>query len=293
MTKIDQNKSRMIEINQFLQNKVFTDFNDQRLFAQHREIYFKNEDEKQEQLQGPVTLKDLYGFNSLISQNQQYQREGFENQYDGLVMIQEQDKENVTSQATMKDRRKPEVPTCNRRVKSARETCLKIVEPKLGLNQNFDAHMIQTLFPDRAIKAQNFIDLLACAKGAGEKQKHLLRVQNPHMNKAQDVELAVKQLTKELKERNAKVTIKKLNLKDPFVYQVTLNDAITSAVMPRSARNQFGAPYSHLPKDKTLSQKVKLNMSSGNLYVQKGGGHQLLVDFLEQKGYFYGSNVEE
>ena len=134
MSKIDQNKSRMTEIQGFLQNKVFTDFNDQRLFAQNREIYFKHEDEKQEHLQGPVTLQDLYSFNSMISHGQTLPREGVENQYDGLVMIQEQDKENLTSQGTVKERRKPEVPTCNRRVKSARETCLNIVEPRLGVN---------------------------------------------------------------------------------------------------------------------------------------------------------------
>ena len=28
------------------------------------------------------------------------------------------------------------------------------------MRKDFDANMIQTLFPDRAIKAQNFVDLL-------------------------------------------------------------------------------------------------------------------------------------
>jgi len=32
----------------------------------------------------------------------------------------------------------------------------------IAMNKDFDAHMIQELFPDRAIKAQNFIDLIAC-----------------------------------------------------------------------------------------------------------------------------------
>lgn len=32
----------------------------------------------------------------------------------------------------------------------------------MSIQSNFDAAMIQKLFPDRAIKAQKFIDLLAC-----------------------------------------------------------------------------------------------------------------------------------
>lgn len=32
----------------------------------------------------------------------------------------------------------------------------------IAMSSDFDANMIQKLFPDRAIKAQNFIDLLSC-----------------------------------------------------------------------------------------------------------------------------------
>jgi len=65
---------------------------------------------------------------------------------------------------------------------------------QLSMGRDLDAHMIQTLFPDRAIKAQNFIDLLA-ANRKNDKQNPL-RVFNPLQNKTQDVELAVKDMCK-------------------------------------------------------------------------------------------------
>lgn len=97
-----------------------------------------------------------------------------------------------------------------------------------------------------------------------------------------------------MEERNIKIDLKKAdqNGGDPLMYTLKLKEKKTAAVRPRSARNQFGAPYSHLPKDKTLTQKIKLNLSGGNLMVKTGGGHQQLLEFLEQRGYFYGSTYD-
>ena len=88
---------------------------------------------------------------------------------------------------------------------------------QLAMGKEIDAHMIQTLFPDRAIKAQSFIDLLA-ANRKNENQ-YPLRVFNPLQNKPQDVELAVKELVKQLADRSINLCITKLNLNgDPFIY---------------------------------------------------------------------------
>lgn len=97
-----------------------------------------------------------------------------------------------------------------------------------------------------------------------------------------------------MEEKNIKIDLKRANPSggDQFMYTLRLKERKTSAVRPRSARNQFGAPYSHLPKDKTLTQKIKLNLSGGNLMVKTGGGHQQLLEFLEQRGYFHGSSYE-
>ena len=43
-----------------------------------------------------------------------------------------------------------------------------------------------------------------------------------------------------------------MNNGDPFIYLLELPESKTSGLKPRSARNRFGAPYSHLPKDKIL-----------------------------------------
>ena len=66
--------------------------------------------------------------------------------------------------------------------KQYREAFPQLTEPSkpheiLSMEKDFDSNMIQTLFPDRAIKAQNFIDLLACNR-KNDKQ-HPLRVLNP------------------------------------------------------------------------------------------------------------------
>ena len=59
----------------------------------------------------------------------------------------------------------------------------------------------------------------------------------------------------QLKEKNVNINLRKsdINNSDPFIYQLELPEPKTSGLKPRSARNRFGAPYSHLPKDKILS----------------------------------------
>lgn len=76
---------------------------------------------------------------------------------------------------------------------------------------------------------------------------------------------------------------------DPYLYQIELPEQKTSGLRARSARNRFGAPYSHLPQDKVMMTKIKLSLSGGNLMVQTGGGYLDILEFLEHKGYFYGS----
>jgi len=96
-----------------------------------------------------------------------------------------------------------------------------------------------------------------------------------------------------LADKNIDLTFTKLNLNgDPYIYQMELKNSKTAAVKPRSSRNRFGAPYSHLPKDKVLTQKVKLSLSGGQLMVQTGGGYKSLIEFLEHKGYFYGTQYD-
>ena len=157
--------------------------------------------------------------------------------------------------------------------------------------RDFDHNMIQKLFPDRAIKAQNFIDLLA-ANRKNDKQ-HLLRVQNPLARKKQDVELAVKDLVMQLKEQSGLIiSLKRVeegSRGDPCIYRLTLPEGKTSGLKPRSARTRFGAPYSHLPTDKALTMKVKLSLSGGVLMVQTGGGYKDILEFLEHKGFFASS----
>lgn len=105
----------------------------------------------------------------------------------------------------------------------------------------------------------------------------------------------MKDLLLQLEEKNIKISLKKSypHGGDQFIYSLQLKERKTSAVQPRSARNTFGAPYSHLPKDHTLQAKVKLSLSGGQLMVQTGGGYKQLLEYLEQRGYFYGSHYAE
>ena len=132
------------------------------------------------------------------------------------------------------------------------------------IQKDFDSNMIQKLFPDRAIKAQKFIDLISCNRN-NDKQQYL-RVYNANEKKVMDVEMAVKELVAHLEERNIYISIQKsktTGVKDPFMYDLTLPEGKTSGLRARSARNQYGAPYSHLPTDKVMSVKVKLSLSGG------------------------------
>ncbi len=62
------------------------------------------------------------------------------------------------------------------------------------------------------------------------------------------MELAVKDLLNSLKEKDIKLILKKIDGNgDPFIYQVELPEPKTSGLRPRTSRNRFGAPYSHLP----------------------------------------------
>ena len=147
--------------------------------------------------------------------------------------------------------------------------------------------MIQKLFPDRAIKAQKFIDLISCNRN-NDKQ-NFIRVYNPHEKKVMDVEMAIKDLLNQLEEKNIRINITKastVGVKDPFIYNLDLPEAKTSGLRARTARNKFGAPFSHLPTDKNLSVKVKLSLSGGQLMVKQGGGFILFLEFLENKGFF-------
>jgi len=70
-----------------------------------------------------------------------------------------------------------------------------------------------------------------------------------------------------------------------------LPEARTTGLRPRSSRNRFGAPYSHLPQDKVMTQKVKLSLSGGQLMVQTGGGYKQLLEYFDDKGFFQGTSV--
>jgi hypothetical protein len=149
--------------------------------------------------------------------------------------------------------------------------------------------MIQNLFPDRAIKAQKFIDLISCNRNNDKQQ--FLRVYNPNEKKIMDVEMAVKELLNHLEDRNIKINIqrsKNVGVKDPFIYDLVLPEGKTSGLRARSARNQYGAPFSHLPTDKVMSVKIKLSLSGGQLMVKSGGGYVLFIEYLENKGFFKG-----
>ena len=73
------------------------------------------------------------------------------------------------------------------------------------------------------------------------------------------------------------------------MFVIELPDKKTSCLIPRSEKTPLGTPFSHLPSDKALSVKVKLSLSGGQLFVKKGGGCQAMLDFLDQKGFFYGT----
>ena len=97
-------------------------------------------------------------------------------------------------------------------------------------------------------------------------KQNFIRVYNPHEKKVMDVEMAVKDLLNQLEEKNVRLNIAKgktTGVNDPFIYHLQLPEAKTSGLRARSARNKFGAPYSHLPTDKFLSVKVKLSLSGG------------------------------
>ena len=113
---------------------------------------------------------------------------------------------------------------------------------------------------------------------------HALRVNNPNQCKEKDVELAVKTIVHQLHDCNAKVSITKLESKDPCMYQITLDEPRISTIRPSSASaHLIGLNY--LPKERFLSHRVRLMLSGGNLMVNSGGGAKLLVEFLEHKGY--------
>lgn len=83
-----------------------------------------------------------------------------------------------------------------------------------------DANKIQELFPDRAIKAQKFIDLLSLNRNY--EQKNQFRVEgNPQKKLAMDIELAVKALLLKFKELKINLNIIKVS-NDPYLYQIEL-----------------------------------------------------------------------
>jgi hypothetical protein len=78
-----------------------------------------------------------------------------------------------------------------------------------------------------------------------------LRVDNPLKKNALDIELAVKELLQKLREHDINLSIIKVG-DSAGLYQIELPEQKTSGLRARSARNRFGAPYSHLPQDKTM-----------------------------------------
>lgn len=71
------------------------------------------------------------------------------------------------------------------------------------------------------------------------------------LKRSQDIELAVKELVQKMADRDIHINLKKLE-DQQFVYLIELPEAKTSGLRPRTARNRFGAPYSHLPQDRNL-----------------------------------------
>ena len=115
---------------------------------------------------------------------------------------------------------------------------------------------------------------------------------NENEKKEMDVEMAVKELVAHLEDRSIYIQIQKsktTGVKDPFMYDLVMPETKTSGLRPRSARNRFGAPYSHLPQDRVISVKVKLSLSGGLLMVKSGGGYVLFLEYLENKGFFQGA----
>lgn len=94
-----------------------------------------------------------------------------------------------------------------------------------------------------------------------------------------------------LEECNIKINLKKCTTagQDNSIFQLELPDGKTSGLRPRSTRNRYGAPYSHLPQDRAVVQKVKLSLSGGQIMVKQGGGYTQIADFLESKGFFNNS----
>ena len=93
-----------------------------------------------------------------------------------------------------------------------------------------------------------------------------------------------------LEEFNIKINLKKSTTgNDQSIFQLELPEGKTSGLRPRSTRNRFGAPYSHLPQDRTVVQKVKLSLSGGQIMVKQGGGYTQIAEFLESKGFFSNS----
>ena len=246
MNKIDENRNKRAEISQYLNNQQLANINDQRLFAENNQIYVTSS-VGQEQY-GPISLKNLYDINQSLKQEES--RPSFN-----------QERQQMLSGYMV-------------RPHGYRNTYFAAQEKKddaMSIQSNFDAQMIQKLFPDRAIKAQKFIDLLACNKDQKQQQ---LRVQNPLQKKQQDLELAVKDFLVSLEERNIRINLKKCPTGgDHSIFQLELPEGKTSGLRPRSSRNRYGAPYSHLPQDKALMQKVKLSLSGGQIMVKQGGGY--------------------
>lgn len=95
------------------------------------------------------------------------------------------------SQERIRKSIKPPVPTENRAPKTVRQLDREFANGLIGVNPNLDANLITQLFPDRAIKAQNFIDLINLAQNTNAKTISALRVNNPNISREKDVQIAV------------------------------------------------------------------------------------------------------
>ena len=157
---------------------------------------------------------------------------------------------------------------------------VRTLEPApINHNETVDGNLIQKLFPDRAIKAQNFIDLLS-----SKNQKTAYRVQDPLARRANDLALAVKELVSNLKDRfGVHIELRREPGKDPMIYALSLPGGRVQTIRPHTAH--YGIPG---VKDNTLRTRVKLSLSGGMLMVQRGGGYQDILEFLEKKGYLAG-----
>ena len=148
---MNENQQKRAKISEFLNGQRLANLNNESTLQGHKEFYIMNRDQNETFAanQGPIGIKDLYLLNNHIQDDGHGKNDSKLPKY--ALNFQQEEKYHIFNGYYIQKRTKGNE-TTRPLTKQASEK---------GVSNMLDAEKIQELFPDRAIKAQKFIDLLS------------------------------------------------------------------------------------------------------------------------------------